>query len=258
MKKLKILSVLLTLVLVGTSLASCGILDAVQSAVSAEVTIQYPDSTEIIQVPYNTTTDITPKYITGKVLMGYYETEEASGICYIDAYGKMAGDWKEHYPTTLYAVYQDINYDYVFKSKVQGDEAPATINGGVLVGSSFNVVDFGRVSDEADADYLKMVMEQNGYLDVIVTAHMMAKSSTESSVTIQLKVGDETLGSADIATGSDDWRTGTVSAKISVKQLSAAARIDIPVKFNHVGVLGASSALVKNAYYTVQFVNPNA
>ena len=124
MKRLIILTTL-CLILV-FQLASCAFigLGGTPNNDPISLTVVYPDSQTTVSVTPGSAVNFTPKYIDGKVLVGFYGQDSAVGYEYFDYKGHMNGIWKSEYPNTVYAIYEEPDYSIKHISAFGHEEDP--------------------------------------------------------------------------------------------------------------------------------------
>ncbi len=256
----KTIALILMFLLVSLSILGCS--GNAACAKEIELSIVYPSSTKTITVKENQFrnihSEITPEFIADKLLIGYYAQDSKSGIEYIQSDGGMAGEWLSNYPTTLYAVYEDLDYDYEVKSKVQFDGKYKNVSG--YPGSSFQkVITFYDYTDTKD-EYLRRIFEQHTYLKVRLEMVFETKTETGDEIDCKLYAGSSEIVLKSYETSSSSWKTITVGEEISSRMVFGNDNvIQLNVRYRGKGanldrpILNCS---IRNLYLVCKLVKP--
>lgn len=218
-----------------------------------DVTVVYPDEQETVTVMVGEKTKITPRYLNGKVLVGFYGQDSATGTEYFDFTGAMNSAWEADFPTTVYAVYEEPDYNIGFTSTVLRKEDPHSYHYGGGKGLTFT---FKSDTIEANRELYRLLCSCSN-LDVIIEMHADIKQNGEYAVetSFSLSMGPETLATKKCASNPTSYTHVTVSQTIKAAQLLTDA--NIVGRFVWHGSRSGSYGLVKNVYYTITIVIPN-
>ncbi len=262
---MKRLSIILAIVLLAPYLlTSCMLLEPLVPPETTEVTIIYPDHSETHAFEIDNCTRITPKYITGKVLRGYYEQNGTSGIQFIDSYGEMTGTWQKHYPSTLYAVYDEIDYTKTYHSNIQYDENPVSFHAFKDLKIKYNDLTQSNNSRPEGYEEFAEIISQNTYLELHIEFHCMikcAEAGKNGKTEINLQLGNESVYKINETQLADGWREITLPFVVKVKQVYGNSNAYY-LEFEYIQEKSSQhpmynyGGLVKNVYYVASIVKP--
>ena len=215
-----------------------------------KLTVVYPDSQSTLSPSYGSSSKVifTPKYVSGKVLIGFYGQDSESGPEYFDYKGRVSGMVENsQIPSTVYAVYKDIDYSVQYKSSTQYDEDPHSYYYGLGEGFTFT-----WEKPIKDSSELAKILYSNPELDVVITTNAMIKQGGDYAVNTTHVIGSqsETFTSKEFASSADSWTAVTLSTTIKGKQICQAEN-NFWARFVWHGSRSGSKGLVKNLYYTV-------
>ncbi|MGN0804875.1 MAG: hypothetical protein ACI4MS_05790 [Candidatus Coproplasma sp.] len=232
------------------------------------VTINYYDDKETVVFNTAEKAKLNPIYTQGKVLIGFYDTQDDSGEMYFDYLGKSVKNdyWSSSYPHTLYAVYEDIDTSRVYTSYIHNNEEPELIYGYVYgyrtVCKFYNFSESGmslKKSDNqltANDKYFAAFIKSNANYKIRLTMHFLGKEKGNQAgkqFQYQIKIGEETFGD-NVCTIPADWKEFSSSIEIVAKQL-AIKQGEIYLLAVPDGYTANSGILIKNVYFELSLIN---
>lgn len=250
MWKRALIAVILLAMLV--SLSSCDLIFSSKKQTTVSVTVDYGDEKETLEFKFGEVNNFTPKYKKEKVLVGFFGQNQAVGKEYADFKGKTI-PWCDGVPETIYAVYEDIDYELTYTSKFFYDEDPRSFYYGGGEGHTLAIkVDF-------ESSPLYKVLYCNPQLDIELTVSSLIKKegSRDISVTFTVILGSETLKSKNYNLTQDTWKEASLSTEIKGKQLIKSGQ-KLYTRYVYNGSYAGSNGLVKNISYSVKIISPSS
>ena len=222
------------------------------------ITIVYPDSEDTLSVTPGYKTSFTPQYINGKTLVGFYGQSNGAGTEYFNFKGDMNQAWKETNPTTLYAIYEDIDYSVVYHSSIAWDENPVAYAKG---GGKGRTATWSPKDMEAEEEFFRTIycnpnLEVTVWLEVEVKLTEDARDYYKGVTVVSFGKGADEFRSQEYTVSElsfDNYVHLMLSKRIKAKQLfSSNSEIYTRILWSSMGWGG----VVKNAQYTVTIVDP--
>lgn len=202
----KFFSVITAICFTALFLTGCSLFE--QSSKKETVVIKYADCEDtLVFDTANSLYRIKPKYAAGAVLIGIYDTPDDTGEKYFDYDGLfLKGNvWHSSDPHTLYAVYEDVDYDRTYTSYVKHNESPTAVwwyaYGYRTIATFYNFSDTGisnkKSKDQMTANdkYFASLIKSNPKIKVKLKLRFMVKEKepTDKQFRWQIKIGQESF-----------------------------------------------------------------